>query len=190
MRAPCLVVAAALAATGCPSPDPTQGIVTTPLDQQLDYNQFVCSAMPVLVRRCSYLACHGNPNHAFRVYSPGKLRMTSDGTRATRDQGLTQAEVDYNFESAVGMVVAASPAQRNPPDITRIPLLGKPLARRAGGAEHHGVAVFPVYPAQRPEDDQEWQLLVAWVAGAAQPNPVDATCMDVFTNIGIMPRKP
>jgi hypothetical protein len=66
-----------------------------------------------------------------------------------------------------------------------VPLLAKPLARRAGGAEHHGVGVFPVYPAQTLADDPEWNQLVAWVSGAFQPVPVDSDCATMFDNLGL-----
>lgn len=176
---------------GCPALDTSQGLTTTQSpDQFVDYNQFVCTVMPVLIRRCSYLACHGNPDHALRIYSSGKLRLTDDGTRNTRDSSLTSDEVELNFESAAGLLYLSSAAARTAPIISQVPLLAKPLARRVGGAEHHGVGVFPVYPALTLGDDTEWNALVTWVGGATQPNPVDTNCAAVFNNLGLMPRSP
>ncbi|HZS40550.1 MAG TPA: hypothetical protein VFF06_27145 [Polyangia bacterium] len=194
MRPP--VRAAALAAglacltlAGCPTPDPNGGLTTTQQpDQFLDYNQFVCTVEPVLIRRCSYLACHGNPDHALRVYSAGKLRLGDISTRAARDAALTADEVERNFQSASGVIYASSAQARQTPIPTQVPLLAKPLAARAGGSEHHGIGVFPVFPATSLDQDAEWQALVNWVGGAKQPTPVDADCMTVFTTMGLTPR--
>ena len=174
---------------GCPALDPKQGLATTGSpDAFLDYNQFVCAVEPVLIRRCSYLACHGNADHALRLYSPGKLRQVDPGTRNGRDGTLTDSEVELNFESASGLLYGASAEQRAQPDLQHLPLLGKPLKARFGGAEHHGVGIFPAYPAQTLDDDAEWQALVAWIGGTKQPNPVDADCAQVFMHMGLNPR--
>jgi hypothetical protein len=170
---------------GCAT-DPSQGLATTqPPDEFLDYNQFVCRVQPILIRRCSFLACHGNPDHALRVYSPGKLRIGDISTRALRDGSLTSDEVEYNFQSASGLIYLSSAAARSGPIVSQVPLLAKPLARRAGGAEHHGVGVFPVYPAQTLADDPEWGQLVGWVSGGFQPVPVDSDCAAMFSNLGL-----
>jgi hypothetical protein len=163
-----LVLTVALVA-GCPAPST---VATGPLD----YNQFVCAAQPVLIRRCSYLGCHGNANHALRLYSLGKLRIGDPTTRDARSNTLLSAdEVRLNFQSAVGLQSL---------------LLSKPLAARFGGAEHHGVAVFPVYPAAAPENDPEWNALSDWVAGKKQPSPVDSACADLFTAMNLPPEAP
>jgi hypothetical protein len=174
---------------GCPSPPASEGLnpANNP-DSLLDYNQFVCTVMPVLIRRCSYLGCHGNPLHAFRVYSPGKLRLADDGTRNSRDGALTASEVELNFQSASGLVLTATPQERAAPDLQKVLLLGKPLKRSAGGGEHHGVGIFPVYPAKSTAEDLEFSALVQWVQGLAQPRPVDSACADVFNNLNLMPR--
>jgi hypothetical protein len=174
---------------GCPALDPKQGLATTGSpDAFLDYNQFVCTVEPVIIRRCSYLACHGNADHALRIYSAGKLRQSDDGTRNGRDGHLTDSEVELNFESVSGLLYAANADQRAQPDLQKIPLLGKPLKASFGGAEHHGVGIFPAYPAQTLEADAEWQALVAWVGGKKQPSPVDADCAQVFMFMGLNPR--
>ncbi len=176
---------------GCPSLNSSSGLqVHTNPDDFLDYNQFACVVQPTLIRHCSYLACHGNANHALRIYSSGKLRLGEFDTTDTRDAPLTAAEVEGNFASASGLLYAATAEQRSAGDLSAIPLLGKPLAARFGGAEHHGVAVFPFAPAATPEQDPEWKSLVAWVAGAKQPNPVDADCAQLFSSLNLTPRAP
>ncbi|MDB4971091.1 MAG: hypothetical protein JWN44_6780 [Myxococcales bacterium] len=178
----------ALALTGCPALDPNRGLSSTqPPAQLLDYDEFVCAVEPVLIRRCSYLACHGNVDHALRVYSPGKLRAGVAETRNQRDGRLTAAEVEANFESAVGTVYAASADDRAAGN-DRVPLLAKPTAARVGGAEHHGVGIFPVPPAQSLDHDPEWQALASWVAGKKQPSPPTVDCAALFTTMGLSPR--
>lgn len=182
-------VAVMVAAAGCPSPDPSQGLTQTTPEALLDYNDYVCNVMPVLVKRCSYVACHGNELHALRVYSPGKLRLAPPTTRMARDAKLTADEVSRNFESAVGILLGTTAADRNPPDVQRVLLLGKPLKASAGGAEHHGVGIFPAYPYTDPNKDPEFTALVAWVAGnklAASSLPPD--CASFFAALQLTPR--
>jgi hypothetical protein len=171
---------------GCPAPDPSKGI--DPAGAALDYNYFVCNVQPVLIRHCSYTACHGTLTHALRVFSPGKLRLVDDGTRNLRDSGLTADEVQTNFESASGLVLTATPDERARPDLQKVMLLGKPLARRAGGAEHHGVGIFPAWPAREIGDDVEFAALVQWVQGSVQAKPLDKACQAVFDTMGLQPR--
>src|SRR5262245_57286831 len=68
----------------------------------LDEGVFRCKAQPVLVRQCSYLACHGNAGTALRVYSPGKLRATPPTNADDANLPLTEAEQHANFQSAAG----------------------------------------------------------------------------------------
>jgi len=177
-----------LALVACPATDPTIGLSTGTSQSLLDYNAFVCDAMPTLIRRCSYLACHGNVDHGFRVYAPGKLRVGDPTTREGRDAPLTADEIDSKFQSAVGMTRAANATERDQANAGKIPLLEKPLAARFGGAEHHGVAVFPVYPKVAPEDDPEWLLLVNWVGGSKEASPPPKACADFFAALGAPPR--
>lgn len=184
-----LVLLVAVGAAGCPALDPTHGINPTPPDQFLDYNAYVCTVMPVLIKRCSYIACHGNADHALRIYSPGKLRLTMPTTRLARDAALSSDEVERNFESASGIVLAASAAERNPPDVQKVLLLGKPLKASAGGAEHHGVGIFPAYPNTDPNKDPEFQALVAWVAGGKMAaNQLAPDCAKVLSILKLTPR--
>jgi hypothetical protein len=183
-----LILAFTVALVGCPAPDNAHGLVTTaPPAQFLDYNEFVCEAQPVLIRRCSFLGCHGNADHALRVYSPGKLRLDSSMvTREARDAKLSQAEVTRNFESATGTVYAAQPSDRQNPD-DRVPILVKPTRASFGGSEHHGVGIFPAYPSQDLQHDAEYQALAAWVGGKTATGKEPA-CADMFTKLGLNPQ--
>ncbi len=179
---------------GCPAPDNTHGIVSTALPSQvLDYNEFVCEAQPVLIRRCSFLGCHGNADHGLRVYSPGKLRLNDSAmtSRTARDDKLSADEVFRNFESATGTVYAAQPSDRQNPD-DHVPILVKPTRAAFGGAEHHGVGVFPVYdPKNNPmgdlSHDAEYQALAAWVGGKKATGSEPA-CASMFMMLGLKPQ--
>ena len=177
-----------VALAGCPAPDNANGLVTTaPPAQLLDYNEFVCEVQPVLVRRCSFLGCHGNADHALRIYSPGKLRLDERAsTRNARDGKLSADEVQRNFESAVGTVYFAQPTDRTGFD-DKVPLLVKAVRASAGGAEHHGVGIFPVYPIQDLRQDAEWNALAAWVAGKKATGSEPA-CATMFTQLGLKPQ--
>ena len=178
-------VAAVLALAGCPSIDPTSGLQTVPAAQLYDHDQFVCGAMPALIRHCSYLACHGSPTHAFRVYSSGKLRLGDVASRSDRDAPLTAAEIQANFDSATGMLLAAAAPDQQTLDLQRVPLLRKPLRASFGGDEHHGVGVFPFAPAQTLSDDPEWGALVTWASGQKQPSPPTASCQALLMSLGV-----
>ncbi len=173
--------------TGCPAPDNSHGLVTTgPPTSLLDYNEFVCEVQPVLVRHCSFLACHGQADHALRVYSPGKLRLIATADRASRDAQLSANEVMLNFESATGTVYDATAAERASPD-DHVPILLKPTRASFGGSEHHGVGIFPVYPAADLAHDPEYQLLAAWVGGKKATGSEPA-CAAMFMQLGLSPQ--
>ena len=183
------LIAFAVALVGCPAPDNSHGLVTTaPPAQLLDYNEFVCEVQPVLIRRCSFIGCHGNADHGLRVYSPGKLRLIDStmATREARDAKLTGDEVMRNFESATGTVYAAQPSDRQNPD-DRVPLLLKPTRAAFGGSEHHGVGIFPVFPLADLSKDTEYQALAAWVGGKKATGKEQA-CADMFMKLGLNPQ--
>jgi hypothetical protein len=178
---------AALVLAGCPAPDNSHGLVTTGLPTSLlDYNEFVCEVQPVLVRHCSFLACHGQADHALRVYSPGKLRLIATTDRASRDAELSATEVMRNFESATGTAYDASAADRASPD-DHVPILLKPTRASFGGSEHHGVGIFPVYPAADLVHDPEYQILAAWVGGK-KATGTEPACAAMFMQLGLTPQ--
>jgi hypothetical protein len=118
----------------------------------LDFNDFACKVQPVTASRCSMLACHGQEGHAFRVYSPGKLRLQPATTLAGRDAPLRLPEAQANMASMVGLLQADRPVEESP-------LLRKPLAQVAGGGEHVGGIVF------RTADDPNYRAIHAWLGG-------------------------
>lgn len=121
-----LVASACSAVENEPVPDPA-----STLDEQV----FRCNVEPVLVRQCSYSACHGIADAALRVYSPGKLRATAPADLDAAIAPLTDAEHHANFESAAGFAFRATTADNNF-------LLRKPLPSQDGGYEHAGGAIW------------------------------------------------
>ena len=142
-----------------------------------------------MIRRCSFLGCHGNAEHALRIYSPGKLRLddSSGDAPGARRQALRADEVKRNFESAVGTVYFALPSDRLSAERQGAAAGPSRRARRVGGAEHHGVGIFPVFPAQDLAHDPEWNALAGWVGGQ-EGHRQRAACADMFMKLGLKPQ--
>src|SRR5271154_5093147 len=82
-----LALASCNTVTNSPAPDPTMAV---------DETVFRCNVQPILVRQCSYNACHGNAGSPFRVYSPGKLRASPPATIDDAIAVLTDDEQHAN----------------------------------------------------------------------------------------------
>ncbi len=118
----------------------------------LDEVKFRCRVEPVLVRDCSYLACHGNSGFPLRIYSVGKLRAGDSSTLASRTAPITDAEHHANFLSAAAFAFGDVA-----PDDSL--LLRKPMPSEAGGYEHKGGATFT-----GPDDPRAVEIR-RWLAG-------------------------
>jgi hypothetical protein len=127
----------------------------------LDAAFFRCRVEPIVAESCAFLACHGDPARAFRVYAPNRLRLgVPENARAL---ALRPAEHDANFRAALRFA--------GPADGYEEPLLiAKPLDRAAGGA-YHGAIEFgdDVYA---DASDPDLETFRAWVNGATE----DAAC--------------
>lgn len=131
------------------------GVDNPPVDDPsvgLDEAVFRCSVEPVLVRQCSYNACHGLPLAALRVYSPGKLRETTPGTLDAQTAALTESEHHANFLSASGFAFGGTAVDDNF-------LLRKPLPAAVGGFEHKGGAIYS------GTGDGQYKAIHAWLDG-------------------------
>ena len=133
-----LLLAACTDVENASAPDPAKG---------LDETVFKCNVEPVLVRDCSYNACHGQAQHPFRVYSPGKLRATTPQSLDEAIVALTDAEHHANFLSAAGFAFGGVLPEDNF-------LVRKPLPTSDGGFAHFGGAIYsgthdPAYLAIR-----------------------------------------
>jgi hypothetical protein len=113
---------------------------------------FRCKVEPILIRQCSYNACHGLAGTALRVYSPGKLRKDQAGNIDALIAQLTDAEHHDNFESAAGFAFGTTSVEDNF-------LLRKPLASSDGGYEHAGGAIFT------SGSDPQLVAILSWLSG-------------------------
>jgi hypothetical protein len=118
----------------------------------LDETVFRCNVEPILVRQCSYSACHGIAGAALRVYSPGKLRAQPPADIDQAIAPLTDAEHRANYQSAAGFNFALASADDNW-------LLRKPLPSHAGGYEHAGGAIW------NGTTDAQYMTIRAWLLG-------------------------
>ncbi len=109
-----------------PAPNPAAA-----LDEQV----FRCNVEPILVRQCSFAACHGIAGAALRVYSPGKLRAIPPANIDAAIAPLDEGEHHANFQSASGFSFGIVEVDDNW-------LLRKPLPSRDGGYEHAGGAIW------------------------------------------------
>jgi len=119
---------------------------------KLDENVFCGTVQPILLRQCSYAACHGQAGTALRVYAPGGLRAMPPATLDEQNNPLTAAEEHANFTSASGFAVTA-------PNVDDNFLLKKPLPSSAGGFEHSGGAIYS------GTSDPQYMAIRAWLSG-------------------------
>ena len=122
---------------------------------QLDETVFRCNVEPILVRQCSYNACHGIAGAAFRVYSPGKLRAMPANTIDELIAPLTTGEEHANFEVASGFSFGLT-------NVADDFLLRKPLPSIDGGYEHKGGAIW-----SGPNDPQ-YVAILTWLSGTGR----------------------
>ncbi len=143
MLAFCAVGPAACAAIeNAPTAAPADG---------LDETVFRCSVEPVLVKQCSYTACHGLAHSPLRIYSPGKLRATTPGDIDAAIAPLTAGEHHANFLSASGFRFGTEDPLDNL-------LLRKTLPSTEGGYAHQGGAIFA------GTGDPQWMAIDAWLS--------------------------
>lgn len=109
------------------------------------------------------MACHGQPEHALRIYSPGKLRQGTWSSLAERNSAITLAEIKANFASASGFTFGAA-------SIDDVQILRKVLSPDLGGGEHVGGVIF------RSRSDPDFVAMHNWVAGeTSAPCPLSMT---------------
>ena len=138
-----------LVMTGCEAPtDPL--VVPEPSPETFETNVY-----PVLLADCAFHGCHGTHDRFFAVFGPGRARL--DPLRLAFDPA-TPEELALSYTRARSMLIASDgPA--------RAPLLRKPLAVDAGGAEHGGDDTWgnAVYATKR---DPRYEALFFWATGA------------------------
>jgi hypothetical protein len=122
-------------------------------DLSPDVALFESSVYPVLIRDCAFYACHGNPERFFRIYGPGRLRI-SDKLEAY--DPATPAEIHHTYERARSMLQGVH-------GIDDSLLLRKPLDSSEGGAGkgHRGTDLWG-HNVYRVKSDVAYQKIVEW----------------------------
>jgi hypothetical protein len=115
----------------------------------LDESVFKCKIEPILIRDCSYVACHGEAGFPLRIYSIGKLRLDPSPDQMSRTKPITVAEEHANFLSASGF------AWNGVAPVDNL-LLRKPLPTSEGGYEHKGNAIYKGRDDPRALDVYNW----------------------------------
>jgi len=147
-----LVPSIAVAIAMSPSCVPVENEDAPEAIDQLSETNFRCFVEPVLIRDCSYPACHGKENRPLRVYSVGKLRAGDTATLDARNAPLTDAERRANFLSASAFTFGGVHSDDNL-------LLRKVMPVDTGGFEHAGGALFDGV------DDKRRIAFHNWLAG-------------------------
>ena len=125
--------------SGCD--DPQKGWEAAGIDH--DFNE----VYPILIRDCGFHTCHGSEERMFRVYGPGRARLSND-LRAY--EAVTGDELSLSFSIALSMIDTEHPE--------RSLILTKPLALEAGGAAHGGIDDFG--RKRLPHDANEGYLAI------------------------------
>jgi hypothetical protein len=142
------VLAGALAVVGCDS----QTVVHLPKPSKI---QFRDEAYPILLRDCSFAACHGTSERMFQVYGPGRVRL-----KKSEDEDLfpldpaTDHELEFSYERARAMLI-----YRETPDDSL--LLHKPI--QGSGHQVSDRWGRNVYPDAEAEG---YQALLKWAQSA------------------------
>lgn len=121
----------------------------------LDRTYYESCVEPIVVKRCGMLACHGNADRFYRVFSRNRFRIDKDP--AKRDAVITEEERTFNYEAAIAMV--------DPQDLDKSLLLMKPLDGDRGGYIHDGATEFNQGDVFVDEEDPEFQILSKFARG-------------------------
>jgi len=112
------------------------------------------SAYPVLMRDCSFFACHGSPDRLFQIWGPKRRRIREGDLVDDAERVRLGEESNATFAMAVGFVDINDPGNSL--------LLRKALDPQAGGTGHLGLDKFGrnVY---RSGDSPGYVELAKWV---------------------------
>lgn len=139
-----------------------QGGLDDPRDlPPLDEAYYRCRVQPVLTKSCAGLACHGNEQRYFHIYTRNRLRVSTDP--ATINAQLTEEERGFNFNSARAFI--------DPEDPESSLLLKKPLEGLKGGYFHVGALIFNKGNIFADEDDKDYKIILAWASGEKEEDP-------------------
>jgi hypothetical protein len=140
--------------SACSYPEATLTVPTP------DAKSFESEVYPLLLRDCAFSECHGAEGRFFRVYGPGRTRISPPGQEVLPYDPVTSQEIDQTYGRARSMLSSRD-------GIEQSLLLRKPLARAAGGAGHKGEDSWGrnVYATR---DDPAYVVLSKWALTAAQ----------------------
>jgi hypothetical protein len=122
-------------------------------DLSPDAVQFESTVYPVLIRDCAFYACHGNAERFFRVYGPGRLRISNE---LEAYDPATPAEIHHTYERARSMLQGMG-------GVDDSLLLRKPLDASEGGSGkgHRGTDLWG-HDVYRVKNDVAYQKIVEW----------------------------
>lgn len=121
-----------------------------------DANQFALEVYPILLRDCGFPACHGDARRFFRVFGPGRTRLSPE---LLPGDPASDEEIQQSYDRARSMLSGEK-------SVAASALLRKPLAKSAGGAGHEGEDPWGSNIYLSPQDPR-YQILRAWAL--AQP---------------------
>ena len=154
---PChwLALFGALAAVSC-APSQADETVTG----RRSFKDFRANVYPVLLRDCGFPTCHGDPARFFRVWGPGRTRLTTETLAPEPFDDPTGDELSASQSLALAFIDDSQPGDSQ--------LLRKPLAPAAGGAAHGGIDAYGrnIY---RTDQDPGWQALALWAYSLPPP---------------------
>lgn len=132
------------------------------VDLSPDAALFEAEVYPALLRDCAFYACHGNAERFFRIYGPGRLRI-SDALE-TYDPP-SPLEIEHTYERARSML-------RGVHGISDSVFLRKPLDAEAGGAGkgHRGTDSWG-HNVYQNESDVAYQKLLRWAHSQSDAAP-------------------
>lgn len=133
------------------------------IEPLLDADFYRCRVEPIVVARCAFFACHGDPSRPYRVFAPNRMRYGV--SEAERALAMTPEETELNYRSAIGF--ARERAGYDEPLF-----VAKPLDQTIGGAYHEGAELYGAGDVFTDPDDPELAVLREWIAGARE----DASC--------------
>jgi len=153
-RSAVLGVGLGVVLAGCSSPAGTTAL------QRHNRSDFNDKVYPVLLRDCGFPSCHGSSERIFRVYGPGRVRLSMSDPQPGAFDKATTTEIGRTFELAMAHFNSDAPEQSL--------LLRKPLSVEAGGTGHQAVDSYgrDVY---RSTQDSGYRILEEWVTSEEAP---------------------
>ena len=111
-----------------------------------DKDTFATAVQPYIGAGCASLACHGDLGRGFRVQAELGLRADV----SLRGTPITDEEITHNLQSIAALTQKGAPSSEHL-------ILGKGLARSAGGFRHQGGDIW------QTKQDPGYLCIAAWL---------------------------